>query len=112
MSKKILIVDLEKVLPEFTPAIGGMSDLNEKQAERLGKKLVRLLVQRCKEEDVIGFEAEVSGIHYSIRTAKTLSQRIELTTYPEIKDIKSDDKLHVFILKPKKPEVKHEKDKT
>ena len=60
------------------------------------------------EREVIGFEAEVSGIHYSIRTAKTLTQRIDLETYPEIKDIKSGDKFHVFVVKPKKPEVKDE----
>jgi len=48
MSKKILLIDLNEALLQFTPAIYGKSNLNIKQAERLAKKLVTLLEQNCR----------------------------------------------------------------
>ena len=99
MSKKILVFDEDE---DIKMAIRGCLVGDEPLMNKFDCILSNL---KDHELDVIEFKAEVSGIHYSIRTAKTLSQHIELKTHPEIKDIKSRDKLQVFLVKPKKPEL-------
>ena len=96
---KVLIVDLDEALLQFPPAIWGGSDLNEAQAKQLAKKLVKLLVQRCNEEDVIEFEAEVDTfakigkeVIYYIPIPKELIQRVVLP----------DSDVQVFVIRKEK----------
>lgn len=56
---KVLVIDTEQVKPEFIPAIQGLSELNEGQAERLTHKLLRLLEQKCRVEGVTEFKTQL-----------------------------------------------------
>ena len=100
MSKKILI-DLNETLLQFTPAIWGGSDLNEAQSARLAEKLVKLLVQRCREIDVIEFKALVyrGGTSGVVRLTIPANVRAELI---------AGERIQVLVVKPKKSEVKDE----
>jgi len=100
MSKKILVIDETKFKEQLGCFNLAEPDGNFVEEDDIFKAL------KSSELDVIRFEAEVSGIRYSIRTAKTLRQHIELKIDTEIEDIKRGDRLQVFVLKLKKPEGK------
>jgi len=105
---KILLIDLDEARSVFGPAIWGKSDLNENQADRVAKKLVTLLEQRCK-VDAIGFEAEVEVNDFYTHREEGVKKRTIEIPGPAIVKMgipNHGDEFQVFVVKPKKPEAK------
>lgn len=66
---------------------------------------------RKHEVDVIGFEAEIDEpLKFRGQDRTYLHIGLIVTNNKKFSGIKHRDKVQVFILKPKKPEGKHEKD--
>ena len=73
------------------------------------QKLLKEIVKYHELKDVIEFEAKAEKALPLDHSSKMLE--LSWLELPQDK-FKEDEDLQVFVLKPKKPEVKHEKDKT
>ena len=117
MSKKILVMVendwtvREKIYDRIHgKQFGGFSKIDTQQASQIINEMFAVLADY--KLDAIEFKAEVDiPLQYAIASKGHLDTIIHLITKDKI-PAERYDKFHVFLLKPKKPEVKDEREQT